>query len=51
MLAYPVKFEGADLPVPAKAPGVGQHTDEVLTRVAGYDADKVAQLRADGVVN
>ena len=32
--------------MPAPAPTVGQHTDEVLTEVLGYDADRIAALRA-----
>lgn len=51
MLPYPVKFEGGDLPLPSKAPDVGQHTDEVLAQFAGYDAEKIKQLREAGVVN
>ena len=50
MLGYPVKFGGEDLPVPTRAPGVGQHTDEVLTAFAGCDAAKVKSLRDAGVV-
>jgi crotonobetainyl-CoA:carnitine CoA-transferase CaiB-like acyl-CoA transferase len=50
MLPYPVKFEDCPIPVPTKAPNVGQHTDEVLTRFAGYDEAKVKALREAGVV-
>ena len=42
-------FDGAELPYPTKAPNAGQHTDEVLTKVLGYDAAKVAALREGGV--
>ena len=45
MQPYPVKFVGEESVVPAPAPTVGEHTDEVLTEVLGYDADKVAALR------
>jgi crotonobetainyl-CoA:carnitine CoA-transferase CaiB-like acyl-CoA transferase len=51
MLGYPVKFAGEDLPVPTRAPNVGQHTDEVLQRFAGYDEAKVKELREAGVVS
>jgi crotonobetainyl-CoA:carnitine CoA-transferase CaiB-like acyl-CoA transferase len=37
MLPFPVKFPGEELPIPSKAPTVGQHTDEVLGSVLGYD--------------
>lgn len=47
MLGYPVKFFDVDLPEPAKAPTVGQHSDEVLTQVLGYDAARIAQIKAD----
>ncbi len=30
-------------------PGLGQHNEEILTRL-GYDAAQIAQLRADGVI-
>ncbi len=45
MQPYPVKFVGEELGQPAPAPTVGEHTDEVLSEVLGYDADKVAELR------
>jgi crotonobetainyl-CoA:carnitine CoA-transferase CaiB-like acyl-CoA transferase len=48
MLPFPVKFPGEELPEPAKAPAVGQHTDEVLRAVLGYDAARVAALRDAG---
>jgi hypothetical protein len=32
------------------APTVGEHTDDVLTHVLGYDADRVAKLRATGAL-
>jgi crotonobetainyl-CoA:carnitine CoA-transferase CaiB-like acyl-CoA transferase len=49
MLPFPVALTDAELPVPTKAPGVGEHTDEVL-RAAGYDDDEVARLRDAKVV-
>jgi crotonobetainyl-CoA:carnitine CoA-transferase CaiB-like acyl-CoA transferase len=60
-----VPFPGADRPVPiietpfrlSKTPGtierraplLGEHTDEVLAEV-GYDAEQIAELRAQHVV-
>ena len=32
------------------APTVGEHTDEVLDRVLGYDADKLGKLKATGAL-
>jgi crotonobetainyl-CoA:carnitine CoA-transferase CaiB-like acyl-CoA transferase len=51
MLPFPVKFVGEELPAPSHAPTVGQHSDEVLARVLGYDAAKIASLRKAGVVS
>jgi len=31
-------------------PALGEHTDQVLSAVAGYDAEKIAALRAGGVI-
>lgn len=50
MIPYPVKFVG-EVPVdPTPAPTAGQHNDEVLTEVLGYDAERVAALRASGAL-
>jgi len=48
MLPFPVKFPGETLPEPSKAPTVGQHTEEVLHSVLGYDPARVAALREAG---
>jgi crotonobetainyl-CoA:carnitine CoA-transferase CaiB-like acyl-CoA transferase len=50
MLGYPVKIAGAELPAPSRAPAPGQHSDEVLREVAGYDAERIRLLRADGAL-
>lgn len=44
----PIKFIGEVLPVPSKAPTAGQHTDDVLRDVLGYDDDQIAAARAGG---
>jgi len=49
MMAFPVKIEGGDLPSPTRAPAAGQHSEEVLREVAGYDEERIATLR-DGRV-
>jgi crotonobetainyl-CoA:carnitine CoA-transferase CaiB-like acyl-CoA transferase len=49
-LPSPIKVIGEDLPIPERAPTVGQHTDQVLHEVLGYDADRVAELRAAGAL-
>jgi crotonobetainyl-CoA:carnitine CoA-transferase CaiB-like acyl-CoA transferase len=48
MLPFPVRFPGESLPEPSRAPTVGQHTDEVIQAVLGYDASRVAALRESG---
>lgn len=48
MLAFPVNFVGEELPEPAIAPTVGEHTEEVLRDVLGYKDGKIAALRDAG---
>jgi crotonobetainyl-CoA:carnitine CoA-transferase CaiB-like acyl-CoA transferase len=50
MLPFPVQLVGESLPPPAKAPTAGQHTEAVLARVLGYDAERIAKLRATGAL-
>lgn len=49
-LLFPLHIAGEQLPVPGVAPTIGQHTDEVLRRVLGYDAERLAALRAGGTL-
>jgi crotonobetainyl-CoA:carnitine CoA-transferase CaiB-like acyl-CoA transferase len=49
-LPLPVHVVGEELPVPTKAPGVGENTDDVLRDVLGYDDDRVAALREAGAL-
>ena len=46
----PVKVLGAELPLPTMAPTAGEHTDEVLAEVCGYDAERIATLRSAGAL-
>ncbi len=46
-LASPLKIDGRRPARAEPAPGFGEHTDEVLGAL-GYDADEIAQLRAEG---
>ena len=47
-LPGPVKFVGEELPRPSKAPTVGQHTEEVLADLLGWDGERIARARAEG---
>ena len=50
MLPFPVRFLGEELPAPSKAPTVGEHSEEVLRGVLGYDAARIAKLRESGAL-
>lgn len=47
----PVKYSHATPGIRTPPPTLGQHTDEVLKNVMGYDKEKIAQLKADGIVS
>ena len=49
-LPTPIKMIGEELPLPEKAPDVGQHNDVVLTEVLGYDDVKIKALRGSGAL-
>jgi crotonobetainyl-CoA:carnitine CoA-transferase CaiB-like acyl-CoA transferase len=49
-LPSPIKLVDEALPVPSKAPTVGQHTDDVLRSVLQYDDAKIESLRATGAL-
>jgi crotonobetainyl-CoA:carnitine CoA-transferase CaiB-like acyl-CoA transferase len=46
----PIKLLGEELPLPARAPTAGQHTEAILAEVLGHDADRIARLRAAGAL-
>jgi crotonobetainyl-CoA:carnitine CoA-transferase CaiB-like acyl-CoA transferase len=50
MIGTPLKFIDAELPDPTPAPAAGEHNDEVLAEVLGYDAERIAALRAAGAL-
>jgi crotonobetainyl-CoA:carnitine CoA-transferase CaiB-like acyl-CoA transferase len=45
----PVKTAGA-ITSPAPAPALGQHTDEILSGLLNYPAERIAALRASGAL-
>lgn len=50
-MPLPVKLVGqGEQPVPTMAPTVGQHNDEVLAEVLGYDEARIGELRAAGAL-
>jgi crotonobetainyl-CoA:carnitine CoA-transferase CaiB-like acyl-CoA transferase len=46
----PIKVVDEEHPLPTKAPDAGQHTDEVLRGVLGYDDERIAALREAGAL-
>jgi crotonobetainyl-CoA:carnitine CoA-transferase CaiB-like acyl-CoA transferase len=50
MLLFPLHVEGEELPVPTRAPEVGEHSEQVLRTVLGYDDAKLAALRETGAL-
>jgi formyl-CoA transferase len=50
ILGSPVKLSGSSPNIFAGPLVLGEHTEEVLDELLGYPAERVAELRADGVV-
>lgn len=50
MPASPLRFPGDGSPPPARAPILGEHTDEVLSDVLGLSPVQIGRLHDDGVV-
>lgn len=48
MLPTPIKFVDEELPVPTMAPTVGEHTEQVLREVLGWDDARLAAAREAG---
>ncbi len=46
----PLRFARSAPPALAPAPRLGEHTEQLLARIAGYSAEHIAALRAEGVV-
>ena len=46
----PVRFGGAAPSLPGRAPALGEHTDALLGQLLGLGIDKLAELRAAGVI-
>jgi crotonobetainyl-CoA:carnitine CoA-transferase CaiB-like acyl-CoA transferase len=50
MVGNPVSFSGTPVKVDGYAPMFGQHTEEVLLDILGYDWDKIQQLKDEEVI-
>ncbi|MDY6835596.1 MAG: CoA transferase [Chloroflexota bacterium] len=48
--AYPCHFSRTPAQGTKAAPGLGEHTDEVLQEVAGYSPGAIKKLRAEGII-
>lgn len=47
---FPARIDGHGVASRSPAPWIGEHTDEVLRELLGYNDDKIAELRAAGVI-
>jgi len=50
LLRNPVRYSGTPIEDYAPPPAVGEHTDEVLGELLGYDASRIAGLRKAGAI-
>jgi len=50
MMGTCIKTKPDELFAPAAAPQVGQHTEELLGALAGYDAAGIERLRSSGAI-
>jgi crotonobetainyl-CoA:carnitine CoA-transferase CaiB-like acyl-CoA transferase len=49
-IASPIRYSKTPMADPVAAPDVGQHSEQVLQEVLGYDADRIGALAASGAV-
>ena len=49
-IGVPMKFSEANLNIELPPPLLGEHTDNVLTSLLGYDTQRIGELRAKGVI-
>jgi crotonobetainyl-CoA:carnitine CoA-transferase CaiB-like acyl-CoA transferase len=50
IVGRPIRFTDAEQPVPEAPPVLGQHTDAVLAEVLDLSPERIAALRASGIV-
>ncbi len=49
-IASPIRYSATPLADPMAAPGIGQHTAEILRNTLGYSEQRIAELVAAGAV-
>ncbi len=49
-VALPIRYSRTPVVDPVPAPSVGQHTSDVLSKVLGYDEDRLARLAESGAL-
>ena len=49
-MGMPLKFSGATVGFDQPPPDVGEHNDAIYGGLLGYSADRIAELRRDGVI-
>jgi crotonobetainyl-CoA:carnitine CoA-transferase CaiB-like acyl-CoA transferase len=50
MVGPPIRLHGTPAEVTAPPPRLGEHTEEILTKLLGYASSAVQDLRTAGVV-
>jgi crotonobetainyl-CoA:carnitine CoA-transferase CaiB-like acyl-CoA transferase len=50
IVGRPIRFTDAEQPVPEAPPVLGQHTDSILAEVLDLSPERIAALRASGIV-
>jgi crotonobetainyl-CoA:carnitine CoA-transferase CaiB-like acyl-CoA transferase len=50
LLANPIKFSGTPVQYRLRPPDLGEHTDDVLSSLLGYDGMRLGELRSKGVI-
>ncbi len=50
MLGFPVKYRRTPAALRTLALALGQHTEEILTQIAGYSQEEIAELKRNGII-
>jgi crotonobetainyl-CoA:carnitine CoA-transferase CaiB-like acyl-CoA transferase len=50
MLPFPLKLQNESIPAPTPAPTVGEHNEEILGEVLGYQPEKIKALKDSGAL-